>query len=255
MPDMWLEYERKRNSFEKKWLPRIRKVLNKQLVLFIAEYKKGNPYLFGFEEMLPVLMGLYKEVGGRFGRETFKELRTERKFLGIGFNEDFAQDVIERLRMSGLSLAVNMSNTTMRQITRLLVQATEQNLSLDDTVRLIKREMGAAFEQRARVITRTEVGRAANLGKMSGAVQMGIAMDKIWLTANDERVRRRPRDKGDHLELHDKPGIELDETFKNGLTQPGDPNGKPEETINCRCTLVFKAKRDRNGLTIPKKYY
>ena len=34
----------------------------------------------------------------------------------------------------------------------------------------------------------------------------------------------------------------FDESFSNGLMYPGDINGTAEEIINCRCTLLQRAK-------------
>jgi uncharacterized protein with gpF-like domain len=173
------------------------------------------------------------------------------KFLGLGFNEDWAKLIIERLQENALELAQGLSNTTRKKVVMILQYAQEQNLAIEDIIELLLEEIQEFNRRRAETIARTEVGRAANEGKMLAAQSMGVAMDKIWITARDERVRRRPRDKADHLRLHEQ-SVSLDKPFDNGLSQPGDKTGKPEETINCRCTVVFKVKRDAQGQVIPQ---
>jgi hypothetical protein len=37
------------------------------------------------------------------------------------------------------------------------------------------------------------------------------------------------------------------------LDFPGDPDAPGKDTINCRCTHGYEAKRDANGRLIPKK--
>ena len=52
----------------------------------------------------------------------------------------------------------------------------------------------------------------------------GRIVEKIWLSARDDRVR------DEHVEL-DGTQIPVDQAFANGLTEPGEPN--------CRCTLLY----------------
>lgn len=49
--------------------------------------------------------------------------------------------------------------------------------------------------------------------------------------------------------------VNSDDNYNVGGEQlefPGDPNGSPENTINCRCFSEVVAKRDDNGRLIPK---
>ena len=61
---------------------------------------------------------------------------------------------------------------------------------------------------------------------------MGYKHTKIWRSAGDNRVR------ASHAHL-DGTEIDIDGTFSNGLKRPKDPNGRPEEVYNCRCTLIW----------------
>jgi uncharacterized protein with gpF-like domain len=67
------------------------------------------------------------------------------------------------------------------------------------------------------------------------AVDMGIDMQKQWLSRMDSRVR------DDHASVTGEI-VDYNDTFSNGLRFPGDPNGAPEQVINCRCELKDMVK-------------
>ena len=80
---------------------------------------------------------------------------------------------------------------------------------------------------------RTYTTAAQNGGRVDGykrAKEMGIEIKQAWMAALDMRTRTSHR----HL---DGEKIEVGEKFSNGLRYPGDPEGRPEEVYNCRCTL------------------
>lgn len=54
---------------------------------------------------------------------------------------------------------------------------------------------------------------------------------KVWLTMGDDRVR------DSHFLCEEQGAVPAAAPFHNGLMFPGDPNGPPEEVINCRCNL------------------
>jgi uncharacterized protein with gpF-like domain len=58
---------------------------------------------------------------------------------------------------------------------------------------------------------------------------------KTWLATNDSRTRIT------HA-IANGQNVLISDTFSVGDTQlqfPGDPNGSPEEVINCRCTTLW----------------
>lgn len=61
---------------------------------------------------------------------------------------------------------------------------------------------------------------------------MGNKHTKIWRTAGDNRVR-------DSHAAIDGEEVSVDALFSNGLKRPKDPNGRPEEVYNCRCTILW----------------
>lgn len=95
---------------------------------------------------------------------------------------------------------------------------------------------------RAEAIVRTEVGRAfsvASQSELERGARAGVKVRKYWLTAGDERVREAHRRAGE--EYGPDSSIPHDEAFivdGERLLFPGDPNGSPGNTINCRCVSV-----------------
>ena len=81
---------------------------------------------------------------------------------------------------------------------------------------------------------RTAVTGAQNAGRIdsyAAARKMGIKLQKEWLATLDGRTRHS------HAML-DGEKVDTDAKFSNGCRFPGDPQGRPEEVYNCRCTLI-----------------
>ena len=92
-------------------------------------------------------------------------------------------------------------------------------------------EMNRASAVRA---ARTAVTGAQNAGRMDSyhaAEKMGIKLKKEWLATLDARTRHS------HAVV-DGEVKDVDAKFSNGCRFPGDPQGKPVEIYNCRCTLI-----------------
>ena len=165
----------------------------------------------------------------------------------------FSYTILQYLQTQGLDqLAADITNTTKDQIRRYLVQSAEQNLTLPETIVLLR---GADItDYRAELIARTETGRAANIGSMVGATSTGLVTIKEWIAAKDNRTRRIPRDQFDHLNMDGKK-LPIDETFKlqnkkggfDLMLHPCDSSGSAGDVCNCRCTLGYEAQRDKNG--------
>jgi SPP1 gp7 family putative phage head morphogenesis protein len=82
----------------------------------------------------------------------------------------------------------------------------------------------------SKTIARTEMGSIASLTRIDIFKQEGI--EKIeWITAHDERVR------DSHVKINGQ-SVKFGQDFDNGLRFPRDPNGPPEEIINCRCSFI-----------------
>jgi hypothetical protein len=95
---------------------------------------------------------------------------------------------------------------------------------------------------RARMIAQTEVISASNTAAYEGAESAGIEYKKFWSNSGLDSVREshifaQEWSYGqDGINPHDK----FDMGNGNFMAHPGDPDGPPEEVINCRCTLIIE---------------
>lgn len=88
---------------------------------------------------------------------------------------------------------------------------------------------------------RTAVTSAENKGRLDSMMELekeGAILEKQWLATSDSRTRDW------HRELNGKTA-EIDEAFENAMGEiryPGDPQAKPANVYNCRCTLLTNVK-------------
>ena len=84
---------------------------------------------------------------------------------------------------------------------------------------------------------RTSITSAQNAGCQNTydrAVEMGIKLQKQWMSTRDDRTRDT------HI-LANGQHVDVDKMFNVGgseLKYPGDTSGAPAEVYNCRCTMV-----------------
>ena len=93
-------------------------------------------------------------------------------------------------------------------------------------------------QNNAKRIARTEghrINTKAPMDACEKAKEMGADVVKQWDATLDSKTR-------DSHRMVDGEIREIDEPFSNGLMYPSDPEGDAEETINCRCALLERAR-------------
>ena len=121
-----------------------------------------------------------------------------------------------------------------RQISACVTSSILQGKSIPGIAKDLQTRMSDMNKSSAVRTARTAVTGAQNAGRMDSYVaaeKMGIKLKKCWLATLDGRTRHS------HAML-DGEQIDNEKKFSNGCMFPGDPNGAPEETYNCRCTLI-----------------
>ena len=144
-------------------------------------------------------------------------------------NPEVAQWIEARVAM----MVTAVSDTTQKRIRALIAEGAEKGWSIKQVAEELSDINRSIFNStRALMIAQTEMGAATNAGAMMGYGQSGVVDQKEWLTARDSEVR------DSHLEVEAQGPIGFGDTFSNGLKFPLDPQGPPEEVINCRCTVA-----------------
>jgi uncharacterized protein with gpF-like domain len=265
------------DAFEKRYIAQVYKALRMPYSSFITDLKTyGLTYAkenlnsrLMSPEMGEAIQRIYRGAGVYMARKTLSQLKKESStvrrtgtskgaptptalsFKFFGFNEEWVQEIINYFRLYLLNKAVlPISAHTRDHILRVLEKATAEGWSNDQIVSeiLTSPEAREQVRNRARKIVRTETVRAANYGVLIGADKYEYEVEKEWLSVNDSRTRTSHR----HGSGVDGEKRDPDGRFSNGLRFPGDPDGPPEQTINCRCRIVIVAKRDARGRLIPK---
>lgn len=189
-----------------------------------------------------VLTDLYLNVSYIWAHRATSNLRKERQTMG------FSERIIELMKqyygIDLLNLADDITQTTKDQIIQVLGDAAEQGFGFDEIVRRL--QSPELSRKRARLIARTETVTCANAASNVAARDSHLLMDKIWISARDNRTRPHHREVNQSV-------VGMDDTFTVGVTQmkfPGDKAGGAAECCNCRCTHAFIPRRDASGRLI-----
>lgn len=124
-----------------------------------------------------------------------------------------------------------------KTITQEISRGIASSLPYRDIARNIHNASGSGVSN-AKRIARTEghrIQQTAARDAQHTAKAKGADVVKQWDASLDGRTR------SSHARV-DGEIRELEEKFSNGLMYPGDPSGKAEEVINCRCTCNTRAR-------------
>ena len=241
-------------SVERKYTPMVEAAITEQIDYFASKYAQGETV-----NKLPIklleeaIKGIYQTAGrinGKYVREqltkaTKNEADNRLKWM---INEYYKQYLLSKVVQP-------ITDTTKKQIAKVLEQANEQGWGIKKTVSAL-RASGSITKQRAMLIARTESMSAANAAAMLTAADLDIMVNKKWLSTNDIRTRRIPRDQYDHLHMNGRevgftdPFIVPSTKTIDAMEYPGDKSGSAGNVCNCRCTVTFVPVKDALGNTV-----
>lgn len=257
------QYVRMNRKFEVAFMPKVKRAIHVKVKDVIDDLNSGGydkaiaglSADIGNETMSMTIRNLYRVVGTAHARVSYSRLLQDQK-KGFGFNQEWTDWILNYLKQFLFDkITFRIAETTREALMKALTIGVTSGLGIDGMIKQLE-EWPFERYQAARIV-RTEVNRAANVGALAQAQTGEYEQQKEWISVQDFRTRgHNPKDHANHVALNGTK-VDADADFidqRNGdrLQFPGDPNGKAESTINCRCQAVFVNKRDANGNLIPK---
>lgn len=242
---------------EKRWYKSFQKAIEEQMA-DVPGYLAQNgaamtlrhlDVLIPAEPLVPVFNRMYRKESLSYIRFKYNRLRKEleaeltvQKAIGFGISELW-NDFINNFIREYVGNKIRRITETTKEFTRKEIEhGVAEGLSVNDMVANLS-NLSAYAERRSRVIARTETVGIMNHANFAVASTTGLVINDIWWSAQDHRVRET------HRHLHGE-SVRHGERFSNGLRYPGDPEGRAEEVIQCRCTTLQEPARDAQGRLI-----
>jgi len=267
--EYWTKVERLRRQLDDKYSSLFNEAIKKDLQQFADDLKahgtqgalsQMGAYAWN-ESMMTIMEKLYKESAILFGNSVYRAVGVMgQKSNTFGLNNEWVTEVINFLIQYGFTLVSNITQTTKVKLQEIVAKGIEEGKSIDQITKDIMSDETTGYSvMRAKRIARTEVMRASNYAAMIGADKHPFEVDKVWISAKDNRTRRIPRNNYDHVKMNGQKVGWADDFTSTGKKGdlvlagfPGDPTTPAGFSINCRCTVGFEPKRDANGKLIRK---
>lgn len=154
----------------------------------------------------------------------------------------------KKLEEIGTQHLKSITGTAKDRVKRIIVDAYKEQKPVTEIASLMRDEFLAMKASKANMIARTETLTAVSVGQRTKVEEFksqfpdqAKKMKKVWVSAQDDRVRDT------HADL-DGVTIGIDEKFDNDLMYPRDPSGDASEVINCRCTSIEYLEDDEDEI-------
>lgn len=183
-----------------------------------------------------LLAAFYRESIHGFADYTLEQLG-EKPLKQKGFHlNNFLDITTSFIHREALARSKTISHTGRKIITRVLKQGQEDGLGQEEIAKNIREKYSSMSVWRSATIARTEIHNAATFGSQTIAEQSDTELIREWVAVDDERTREWHADVNGDQRAMDEP-FDVD---GEQIDRPGE--GSPENSINCRCSLIYIPK-------------
>jgi hypothetical protein len=206
----------------------------------IDDLKRRVPSLMKGQLMHDHLNSIWIRTGSIFAVDILRRLERidKKQEMDIDYWEDYYRRYMRERSAFKLGLIMDGQTKIVNSlIDRVLAEGIEQGYGIAKIQAQMRSELINGLTEinkfQAERIARTEVIGASNTGSYDAAKESKLDMKKEWLTSGLPNVRPT------HLANEALGGVHMDFEYTGGCQYPGDPNGTPDEIINCRCKPVY----------------
>ena len=258
------EFDDKRQRDERTWVRSIKSLFAQQKRSLLNAVKESSTPISILDEIPKYIntsdtRKLYKELYTKQGQKYYNgTIRALKKNSPYRFNlkEIVNEDDLYWLQMSEFvdnevaSRVISVTQTSQDVARKAINEAVTTGVNEGQSIPQIKAAINASVNQEWRIMTafrpeliaRTESLTMANYASFIGAESLGQDLDKVWLAFIDGRTRQA------HITA-DRQVAPMQGAFIVGGEQmryPGDTWGSAKNVIQCRCTLIYQTKDERN---------
>jgi len=172
-------------------------------------------------------------------KKAMASFETKRTFDAVQPTEQADRVMQDWILSVGAAKIVRISETTKRDVKRIINKGIREGLSEKEIAKLIRESSPSLANNRAQLIARTETHTAANVAAQATAEASGVQLQREWVAnMGSERTRVSHRE-ADGQKVGMKEPFIVDGV---PLMYPGDPEGPARLTINCRCAVAYVVK-------------
>lgn len=199
----------------------------------------------------------YYTIGLLYGNRVTRGIVRDTKSVEVDVFQQAFKDSLQQWITENIgSRIVTVRESLIKYLLAEINKGIEEGYDIQEIAKNIEKLVNSRnfYRWQALRIARTETTTAANYAASVSSRESIYVLDKVWISAHDSRVRRRPKSKFDHVHLN---GVKVDEKgvfIDNGVEMlyPGDPSAPSGAIIGCRCSVALTPRRDSNGRLVRK---
>jgi hypothetical protein len=234
-----LQYLRELYRYETALAQRIARIIESQGKYLARWYRFGHEpsehlLLVHKQTFSDLLKSYYRRVMVTFYQKLTRSLKTS-----------VFQDALQAwLTRQTIDTVNSVDDTTVSIVKNIVRNGLANSLTMEQIAAAI--EDATDFDNvlpRATAIARTEMHAAMNFAQLTAAKDTGLKLVKVWTSSLDDRTREA------HAEA-DGQTVDIDDDFDvdgEAVSRPGE--GDPENSINCRCCLIFTRAAESDSVS------
>lgn len=247
------EFERRMVGLENVFMRELRPLLGRQFFNAASLMQAGvgiegidHAVDLGRERLIGIFRRHYRRVSTSFSKKAYSIIEQSQKSIAVpelkGPKDEF-WNAVDRWASTQAAMKIRrIQKTTKKTIAGVIRKGMEEGESHREIAKRIRKTSRRINPHRSRTIALTETHTAAVKSVDVAVASTRIEMEREWLSAKDDRTRRRGRgDSFEHFRSFpsgpDGERVAQDGRFVGtgeALDYPGDPKGSAANVIRCR---------------------